>query len=481
MQAASFLTRAAFAALCLLAANGCSSILDSSKQKRDYVETYASGNFAEAAKLSSEKATDRDWTGDAVMWSLEAGKCEFAKGDYSASLGSLAAAELKVEDFERRPVVNAREILYEGSSAATNQNMLPYEGTYVDRQMLNAYKALDYFALAKPEDALVELRRMHERQKKAVEAKQEEIKASEEAAAKERFNAASLIAGSPELKSASEAAGGNALYSNCMNPFCSYLSAIGYLWRGNLDEALVDLRNLHQMDPANPLVARDLASVSAQAKTAPPEDLKALAPCHYPLTGKVVFILVENGMGAAKKAVTVHLFLPPPVGYTGFAFPVLERFQKGLSRVDWSDNFGNSGSSVHLSDMDAVIGQEYRSSLVPMIVRTAISVLVKEGGSAVAVEAARKSNNSAAWVFTILGTSLYKFLFNTADTRCWQTLPKEFQACHMPMPSDGIVRLGFDGGPVRSVHALDPAKKMAIIYVQSTRNGVFSVKVFQFD
>ncbi len=479
MRSSSHALRALLAALCALLIAGCSSVIDSSKLKRDYVESYASGNFEEAAKLSAEKAEDRAWTGDALMWSLEAGKCEFSRGAYKASLAELSAAERKVEDFEGRPTVNAREILYEGASAATNQNVLPFDGSYVDRELLNAYKALDYFALGKPEDALVELRRMHERQKKAVEARDAEIKAAGEAAAKERFNAEAIISSSPELKGSAHA--GNAALANSMNPFCSYLSAIGYLWRGNYDEALVDLRNLHEMDPGNQLFSRDLVSVSTLARTSPPDDLKGLAPHPYPLSGKVVFILAESGMAASKKATTIHLFLPPPVGYTGFAFPVLEYSPKAISSVEWSDNFGSSGGSVRIADMDAIIAQEYRGSLVPMIVRTVISVLVKEGASAVAVEAARNSKNNVAWIFTLLGTSLYKFLFNTADTRCWQTLPKEFLACHMPMPSDGVVRLGYDGGPVRRILQLDAAKKMAIVYVQSTRHGVFSVKVFQFD
>ncbi len=150
------------AALILL--SGCSSIVNSSTQKADFVASYTAGNFAGAALYSSQKAKDRAWTGDGLMWMLEAGKCEFSAGRYTRSLDEFEAAEERMEDYDSRPDLNLRAMSYEGASAATNQNALPYEGNYVDRTMLNAYKALSYFALERPEDALVEIRRMNFRQ-----------------------------------------------------------------------------------------------------------------------------------------------------------------------------------------------------------------------------------------------------------------------------------------------------------------------------
>lgn len=474
-----------FAGAAALLHTGCSSIVNSSTQKTDFVASYTGGNFAGAALYSSQKAKDRAWTGDGLMWMLEAGKCEFSAGRYTRSLDEFEAAEERMEDYDSRASVNLRAMTYEGASAATNQNALPYEGNYVDRTMLNAYKALAYFAMERPEDALVEIRRMNFRQKKTVERRSQEIREAEEDARKNRINIKGMIDDSPDMKRLTEElnAHSNKTYSNYMIPFCSYLSAVCYLWRGERSEALLDLRNLHEMDGANQLIRQDYATLGRQMGEKLPDDMKDVPSWQHPMGDKVVFILAESGVCAWRRAVTIHLPLPPPVGYTGFAFPVLEYSPGVGGAVAWRDNFGNSGKTVTICDMDAVMGQEYRSSLVPMIVRTVVSTLVKEGTSVVAVESARRSGNDAAWILALVGTGIYKFLFNTADTRSWQTLPKEFQATHLPMPKDGIVRIGREGSPGAVIQdvSVDTSKKMAVIYVQSPSQGVFSVRIFQFD
>ena len=475
----------------LAVSSGCSSIIDSASQKRSYMQSYAAGDFERAASLSADKASSRADTGDGLMWLLEAGKSSFSKGDYQASLSYFDAAEHMVEDFDRRAVVSARDVAAEAASATTNPNAIPYRGSYVDREMLNVYKALIYFALGKPEDACVELKRMHERQKKSMDGRESEIKAADDLANQNKINVGTMSAGSPELSKANGELNAHAYktYANYMNPFCSYLSSIGYLWRGDVNEAMVDFRNLREMDPANPLINADYVSLGRQVNEKIPAELANVKPYSHSLTKGVVFIIVENGLVPSRRGVTVHMVLPPPVGYTGFAFPVLDFTSAPLHRVDWSDNVGNSGCTFRVSDMDAVAAYEFKDAMKPMLVRVIIGTLIKEGATVAAYEVVRhqykndryNGNGNFAGFLVLMASGLYKYTFNTADTRSWQTLPKEFQAANLPMPADGVLRLGFDGGPVRNVFQLDTSKKMAIVYVQSPGNGVFSVKVFQFD
>jgi hypothetical protein len=248
-----------FAVAALGLCSACSSIVDSTTQKLGYMRSYAAGDFATAARLSADKASSRGDSGDGLMWYLEAGKCAFSAGDYKGALGFFEAAEAKAEEFDKRAVVSARDLSSEAASAVTNPNAIPYRGSYMDREMLNAYKALCYFALGKPEDACVELRRMHERQKKAVAGREAELKAADELALKNNMNLSSMMASSPEMirNSAQVNAHAYKSYANLMNPFCCYLSFIGYVWRGDLNEAMVDLRNLRAMDPANEMIKRD--------------------------------------------------------------------------------------------------------------------------------------------------------------------------------------------------------------------------------
>jgi hypothetical protein len=146
-------------------------------------------------------------------------------------------------------------------SAITNANALPYRGMYLDRVMLNAYKALNYFAINDVPSAHVELRRMREAQQKVVRKFDDELRASEQEIAeynlKNQQKSRSLgnqnttvsfssIVKNPVVNEAyvvSEAKA-NKLYGNLGNPFVSYFSAIGYLLENNYGEALVDFRNL---------------------------------------------------------------------------------------------------------------------------------------------------------------------------------------------------------------------------------------------
>ncbi|RLA23639.1 MAG: hypothetical protein DRQ62_06050 [Gammaproteobacteria bacterium] len=113
------------------------------------------------------------------MWLLEAGTANYSAGDYQKSLGEFEESELLIQDFDQRAVINARAAGSEVGSALTNPNALPYQGMYLDRVMLNAYKALNYFALNDAAGAQVELRRMREAQKQVVRKFNDEIRTSQ--------------------------------------------------------------------------------------------------------------------------------------------------------------------------------------------------------------------------------------------------------------------------------------------------------------
>lgn len=139
----------------LLLTSACSSVIDARKQKAPFMEDYYSGNVTLAATELSKKSSDREGSGDELMWLLEAGTSHFSAGEYEKSLHFFEQSERLIESFDSRAVLNARAAGAEMGSALTNPNALPYRGMYLDRVMLNAYKALNYLAINNPASAQV--------------------------------------------------------------------------------------------------------------------------------------------------------------------------------------------------------------------------------------------------------------------------------------------------------------------------------------
>ncbi|RLA25079.1 MAG: hypothetical protein DRQ62_03565, partial [Gammaproteobacteria bacterium] len=356
----------------------------------------------------------------------------------------------------------------------------------LDRVMLNAYKALNYFALNDAAGAQVELRRMREAQKQVVRKFNDEIRTSQkEIEAQNHKNQQesrslgnkntsvpfSTIVKNPAVNKAytTSANKANKLYGSLANPFVSYFSALGYLLENNYGEALVDFRNLYRMNPDNKLVQKDYVTAAKRIGSRIPPELSGVKPYDYPLNSKIVFVILFNGRAPALKQEKFQIVLPY-VGYTGIAFPRYEYFPALLPGLDIDylyNNQENSARTELISDFDAIMSQEYHDKLPSMITRLVVSTLTKEMASYAIVQAARRSGSEAEIAAYIL-TGTYKFMFNTADTRGWETLPKEVQVTHMPIPDDGVVRISPAGSASQSTEiVLKNDTNIAIVYVRA--------------
>ncbi len=476
--------------------SGCSSIFDARKQKETIVANYIAGNYPEAIKLTDEKLKNREGGGDELMWRLEEGTLKFDESDYNGSLSAFEKAELIATDFDNRADANIRRAGAEVGSAMTNPNALPYRGLNSDRIMLQAYKFFDYAASGNSSGAMVELRRMRERQKTAEQELQKEIaKEQEGITAANRENAKKSEERPTSVDFATIASNGrisqsfnemnakiNKTYSACMNPFAVYLSAIGYLYENNFGEALVDFRRLFEMVPENNFVRRDFVTCSSRVGSEIPGELKGVRPFDFPLEKGLVYVIFANGRGAALKQVKIDLILPF-VGYTGFAYPELEYFPPPYDKLMVTAGNGEVVHTETVADMDAIISQEYSQRLPGIITRIAISTITKEVASAAAVYASKEAGGGWAMAGAYVGTGIYKYLFNTADTRCWETLPKYYQVCQFKMPENESVQitpcLGNNAVQGRTIEIkLDKNRKINIIYVKSQSPDVFLGRAF---
>ncbi len=486
--------------LCVVLLCGCSSIFNAHSRKEPMMAFYSAGDYSSSVNMVDEWSESHEGTGDELMWRLEQGTIKFHAGDYKGSLEAFERAESIVEDFEARAAVSARDVGAETGSIFTNPNALPYKGFNYDLILLNTYKALVYFALGDPSAGRVELRRAYYRQKAAaerfrseIESREEEIKEQRHENRKNNYKTSAcsfgnLVKKNKRINTSYESLKkySNEAYGDFVNPFTTYLSAISYLMDGNYGEAFVDFSNLYRMDRSNRLVQRDLVTVARNCGQRVPEELGDVEPHGYPLDDNIIYIIFENGMAPVLKEVKVQIILPPPIptGYSGFAYPELLYTPCPSQKVSVCCG-KRSASTVPVADMDAIVSREYIELLPLIITRTALAVVTKEIASYIAQEAAEQAGGAYAKWGTVVATSIYKYMFNTADTRCWETLPKEYQLTHIPIPESrklAIALVGSAGVDTGKLELeLKPGTGKAIVYVKSTGASAPVIKLFEFD
>ena len=485
--------------------SGCSSIITSRKQKSPIVKDFYAGNLKKVEKALKDKAQAYSGSIDELAWQLEYATALFVAGDYEKSLKAFEKCEKAIKDYESRALISSREVGLEGAVLLTNLNSLPYKGRNIDKTMLYAYKALNYFALNNKSGALVEIRRMREEQKTIIKRHQEELdKYKKDIQNINRLNQQKVnklgrrsrntsvsfeqIKNNPAIKKVYQKnfKFSNQLYKNLSNPFISYLSALGYLLERNYNEALLDFRNLYEMNPNSTLVQKYLVTCAKYIGGQVPDELSEVEPFKYPLDNNIVFVLFFNGRGSALKSQTFQIILPV-VGYTGIAFPVYENFKSFVEKMQFEVLINGKAeiiSTQKIADFDAVKFQEYQDNFPLIITRIVASSLAKELASFVAVYAAKQAGAGFGLAALAL-TGFYKYLFNTADTRSWETLPKEVQVCHFPYPDNGVIK--FDNKEIKTgldkseVFQLQKKSKVSIIYIRALNKKRIIYRIFELE
>ena len=422
---------------------GCTTVTTSRMQKKTMMDKYKSGNYNESSVILSDFVRRRDETGDELMWRLEEGALKFELEDFYGSLAALDEAEEIINDFDQRATISARHIGAETGSLFTNPSALPYIGYNYDRILLNTYKALNYFALGDSEEARVELRRACERQKDAkrrFDIELNNLKRSLNSNNEKALKWNKLVANrsiSNEYKKILEHVG-NTEYGSFINPFTTYLMAVGYLTEGNHTEAYIDLIDLYKIDPGNRQIQKDLVTCASIAGLEIPVELSDIKPYNYSLSRNIVYIVYAHGITPAFKENKVQIVLPK-IGYTGFAYPSIEYKDTYTPNVNISDSSGKEYKTSKIADMNNIISQEFKELFPVRVSRIAASTFAKELASYVAMQAVKDVDDNRLALAVMALTSAYKAVFNTADTRCWQLLPKEFYVTNFPMPEDGVV------------------------------------------
>ena len=254
-------------------------------------------------------------------------------------------------------------------------------------------------------------------------------------------------------------------YGNFMNPAAIFLSGLGSLRDGEYDNARIDFENLCIAMPNNPMFKRYLATALKLTRREIPDELAGVEPFEFPLDRNCVYVIFANGRSATFRAINVIF----PVMT---AWPVCEFYDAPFRDLSALSG-GKQYDTCILADMDGILAQEYDERLVGVVARIVLSTFIKEtsfwaGITAIAIADMPPVPKALAITGAVVVGTAYRWVVNTADTRSWEILPKEFQLTQFAMPEDRKVSLKLNGSDsiVKSV-SLPEECKSAIIFVDA--------------
>ncbi|QOY51308.1 COG3014 family protein [Candidatus Sulfurimonas baltica] len=422
---------------------------NSSQQDKMYI----AGHYAEAATLAYESKDKRASLDEANLLSiLKAGNSYFYAKDYINSIKMLDESE-NIIKFHHEETIGGSVADYM-SQLMLNDAAIDYHATISEAIMVNTYKSLDYMALGKYAEARVELNRAIDRQRRAKETYAELIGKQKDAIAEKRREKRSAgfdkTLSNATIKNIAQRNYSSLeqfqAYPDFVNPFTTYLAGLFFAIEGDYSKSSSLLKEVHGMVPKNKTVKADFEMV---------ED----ALSGKPISEKYVWVIYENGLGAIKSEyrVNIPMFLfTPKLVYAGIALPKMNTREQATSNITVFSHGEKLEDTSLVADMDRVVLTEFNYSYNDILTRAVFSAILK-------TYAQYRANEKGGAVLG-LATGIFQSLTTHADTRVWNSLPKNFQIARVKMPSDGklLLKAGVKNLDVK----IDINAKHSMIYVK---------------
>lgn len=450
-------------ALAVLGTTGCQTY----NQQNKATPLWKQGNATEAAAEFTKKAEKEKNSKDTVVWRLEQGAALRAAGKLRESLTAFEQAEEKISSYEEKAKVRVGN---EAGALLTTQANLPYEGRDYDKVMISTYKALNYLQLGEFDKARPELIHAYQRQQDAVENNKKRIEKEEEeiknaAEAKENAKAKDSANKAREDPQFSQALSTNysdldalKAYADYVNPFPVYLDGLYFLnfstGGSDLERARKSFERLLGLAGENKFIKADFetAEKAANGEPVPP----------------ITYVIFETGCAPWRDQIRIDIPLffigKGNVPYAGAAFPRLKFDNSCLTSLSISAGSLNE-TTVPLASMDSVVGQSFKNELPTIITKTLLSTTIK-AAAAYGLNKAASDQDAIAGLVMKIATTLLQASVNIADTRTWTTLPKEFQICRIPTPTNQVITLTVPGSAQKAEVKVEP-NSVNLIYVKA--------------
>lgn len=381
------------------------------------------GNKQQEAFEFAKKKTKND-----LLWQIQSGVSGYTIKDYTDSLSLLDTAEALLNKNEQKGILSSS--LSNVGATLVNDNVKSYQGNLYEGVMINYYKALDALLLKDDARARIEFNRANDRQRRAKDYYQKEIKKAVEAEKKEAEKkdpkASKQMAKNTSSDNVDKIL--NSQYSNLkkfaayegfINPLVDYVSGLYFSLNG--DSKGIDLLKEAYGVNHSQIVAEDML----------------LFEKNQHLSKKYTWIIIEDGKAATKKEFkfSIPLFLvSSDVLYFGLALPQL------VDGVDFYPSFdmmtkAGGKKFEEISLFDGVIANEFQKQLPFIVTRAIISAVYK-----VTMQGVLKQSVGG---LAALGGAIFSAATTSADTRITTVFPRRVWLNRVQNNED---KISIDGG-----------------------------------
>lgn len=434
--------------LSLLAASGC---MTYDQQLSEIRGAYQTGDYTKAATLASRRVEAAAGGRDELIWTLEEATLLRCAGLIEESADAFTRAD---NTYEAQAQQAKLRVGSEGLALLTNPAKLPYMGRAYDGIMISAYQALTTWQAGNHGAARVHINRAFLRQQDAVADHAAKIERERERVKKDAD--VSRTMSDPSFGSAvatlETPSAGLAVYADYVNPFAVYLDGL-FHWTAGSDQS--------DVQRAQKCFERVLAFAPSNVYVQ--EDYKRSQQAVMPAQGEgpTCYVLFETGAAPSREAVRIDLpIIVSRVSYVGVSFPKL-CLHKDYVKTLIIEAGGSQWQTAHVASLDAVVAQDFRNELPGIITRATASAVAK-AVAAYAINSSVKDQGEGAQLAAQLLTAGYQAAMNVADTRTWNTLPKEVQICKIPIPEDRRIALAAPGYAWHQELVLVPGRTVVV-------------------
>lgn len=480
----------------VLLLSGCTSLSD---KVMGYQASYANRDLDTAANLAAAHARQGGEERHRIYWLLEQGKALHEAGEFEDSIAVLREAIALIELEDGKGEFRVSEA---GAAILWNDTVLNYRGRPSERVMLHLIQSLNYLAIGEYNNARVERNRMFVAQSDATQTYAKGIElAQQELAmqyAEQAEQAAEQVAGQTNTDSGGspiDQVTGNSTfdrqyqkirnlitpaYRDFENPLATYywsLLAWAFNESGN---AANRLRRVASFVPENEYVQADIEQEGwLKAET------------------DMVYILAEVGLAPRRRQVVIS-YVTPWTGATVLALPVLDLPGTAIGGVVARDarvgsvdaeekKYVEQGyRSQLLADLRPIVANEYDVELPSVILRSVLSLTLKEAVTAVGTHNNRgnSSGDELAQAAILLGGTLWKVASAEVDLRGFSSLGQRVELIRMPRPASGELALqvvGQSGQTMGEVTIELPEGRATLVWARSVWGNDVTAHAFPLE
>lgn len=383
-----------------------------------------------------------------LLWNYKAGTIAILNAKYKDSIFYFDRAEELIKKYDEE--VLASKALANIGAILTNDRFMDYRPKIYEKIMVNSIKGLDFIFQKDKNNARIELNRALVRQERAVEFFKKEISKLKQEMEKEKeskdANKTARVDYNKIIKNKKTTDPIEKKYKNLfafkpyrdfVNPFVTYLSGIYFLASNDYRKATDLLKESYGMikgiDDGDKYVLSDF-KLASRLKSSTKSRKE-----HY------VWIIFFNGLGPIKEElrIDIPLFLfTNDVAYTGIALPTLKIRKKAFEYLEIKVPGYNKIRTKTITSMDRIIKAEFKKRFPYIMQRALIRTVVQTVIQKQVNDKLEKGMMGAGPFGYLLAkgiTAGAQYMLTRADTRMWDSLPKEFQVARVPAKNSLLI------------------------------------------